>query len=72
MRRLCELQTVRAGIVDNRAEPKTASAAASATASRRALPPRRSSISREIEGVDKAVRETIEQDDELRGNPTSC
>ena len=47
---------------------RTASAAASATASRPAWPPRRSRhfTTAQIEAVDNAIRETIGQDDELR------
>ena len=67
MRRLCELQTVPPASSTTGQSGRTASAAASATASRPALPPRRSSISPADRGIDKAIRETIEQDDELRG-----
>ena len=66
--RLCELQTVRTGIVNNRAEWKNrigsglgdsiATGVAAATIAH---------FTAQIEAVDKAFRETIEQDDELRG-----
>jgi transposase len=66
MRRLCELQTVRAGIVNNRAEWKnrigsglgdsTATSLAAATIEH---------FSAQIVAVDKAIRETIDQDDAL-------
>ena len=68
MRRLCELQTVRTGIVNNRAEWKNrigsglgdsiAISLAAATIEH---------LTAQIEAVDKAIRETIDQDDELRG-----
>ena len=68
MRRLCELQTVRAGIVNNRAEWKnrigsglgdgTATSLAAATIAH---------FTAQLEAIDKAIRETIDQDDELRG-----
>ena len=68
MRRLCELQTVRTGIVNNRAEWKNrigsglgdsiAISLAAATIEH---------FTAQIEAVDKAIRETIDQDDELRG-----
>ena len=68
MRRLCELQTVRAGIVSNRAEWKNrigsgladsiATSLAAATIEH---------FTAQIEAVDKAIRRTIDQDDELRG-----
>jgi transposase len=68
MRRLCELQTVRAGIVSNRAEWKnrigsglgdrTATTLAGATIDH---------LTAQLEAVDKAISETIDQDAELRG-----
>lgn len=68
MRRLCELQTIRAGIVSNRAEWKnrigsgltdgTATALAAATIEH---------FTTQLEAIDKAIRETIDQDVELRG-----
>ncbi|HKM71661.1 MAG TPA: IS110 family transposase [Stellaceae bacterium] len=68
MRRLCELQTVRAGIVSNRAEWKnrigsglgdrTATTLAGATIDH---------LTAQLEAVDKAISETIDQDTELRG-----
>jgi transposase len=67
MRRLCELQTVRAGIVSNRAEWKNrlgsglgdgiATSLAVATIEH---------FTAQIKAVDKAIREAIDQDDELR------
>jgi transposase len=67
-RRLCELQTVRTGIVNNRAEWKNrigsglsdsiAIGLAAATIAH---------FTAQIEAVDNAIRETIDQDDELRG-----
>ena len=68
MRRLCELQTVRAGIVGNRAEWKnrigsgltdgTSTALAAATIEH---------FTAQLKAVDKAIKETIDQDVELRG-----
>jgi transposase len=68
MRRLCELQTIRAGIVSNRAEWKnrigsgltdgTATTLAAVTIEH---------FTTQLEAVDKAIRETIDQDVELRG-----
>jgi len=67
MRRLCELQTVRAGIVNNRAEWKNrlgsglgdsiATSLAVATIEH---------FTAQINTIDKAIREAIDQDDELR------
>jgi transposase len=67
MRRLCELQTVRAGIVKNRTEWKnrlgsglgdsTATQLAAATIEH---------FTHQLEAVDRAISETIEQDAELR------
>jgi transposase len=68
MRRLCELQTVRTGMVNNRAEWKNrmgsgledsiATSLAAATIEH---------FTAQIEAVDTALRTTIDQDDELRG-----
>ena len=68
MRRLCELQTIRAGIVSNRAEWKnrigsgltegTAITLATATIEH---------FTAQLEAIDKAIKETIDQDVELRG-----
>jgi len=68
MRRLCELQTVRAGLIRNRAEWKnrlgsglgdsTATAVAAMTIEH---------FTRQLETVDRAIGETIDQDGELRG-----
>jgi transposase len=68
MRRLCELQTVRAGIVSNRAEWKnragsglgdtTAASVAAATIEH---------FTSQLKAIDKAIAETIDQDPELRG-----
>jgi transposase len=68
MRRLCELQTVRAGIVSNRAEWKnrigsglsdsTATMLAAATIEH---------FTTQLEATDTAIGETIDQDAELRG-----
>jgi transposase len=67
MRRLCELQTVRAGIISNRAEWKnrlgsglgdsTATQLAAATIEH---------FTRQLEAVDQAIGETIDQDVTLR------
>ena len=67
MRRLCELQTVRTGIVNNRAQWKNrigsglgdsiATGLAAATIAH---------FTAQIEAVDNAICETIDQDDELR------
>ena len=67
MRRLCELQTLRAGIVNNRAEWKNrlgsglgdsiATSLAVATIEH---------FTAQINTIDKAIREAIDQDDELR------
>jgi transposase len=67
MRRLCELQTVRAGIVGNRAEWKnrigsgltdgTATTLAAATIEH---------FTAQLKAIDKAIKETIDQDVELR------
>ncbi len=68
MQRLCELQTVRAGIVNNRAEWKnrlgsglsdsTATTLAAATIEH---------FTGQLEAIDRAIGETIDQDAELRG-----
>jgi transposase len=68
MRRLCELQTVRAGIVSNRAEWKnracsglgdiTATSVAAATIEY---------FTSQLKAIDQAIAETIDQDPELRG-----
>jgi transposase len=68
MRRLCELQTVRAGIVSNRAEwmnrvgsglgDNTATSVATATIEH---------FTSQLDAIDKAIAETIDQDPELRG-----
>jgi transposase len=68
MRRLCELQTVRAGIVSSRAEWKNrigsgltdgiATTLAAATIEH---------FTTQLEAIDKAIKETIDQDVELRG-----
>ena len=67
MRRLCELQTVRAGMVGNRAEWKnrigsgltdgTATTLAAATIEH---------FTAQLKAIDKAIKETIDQDVELR------
>jgi len=67
MRRLCELQTVRAGIVSNRVEWKnrigsglgdsTATTLAAATIEH---------FNNQLEAIDRAIGETIDQDAELR------
>jgi transposase len=68
MRRLCELQTIRAGIVRNRAEWKNriGSGLADATATRLAAATIEHFTTR-LEAIDKAIAETIDQDAELRG-----
>jgi transposase len=68
MRRLCELQTVRAGIVGGRTEWRnrigsglgddTATKLAAATIEH---------FTRQLKAIDKAIAETIDQDAELRG-----
>jgi transposase len=68
MRRLCELQTVRAGIISNRAEWKnrlgsglgdsTATQLATATIEH---------FTRQLEALDQAIGETIDEDVTLRG-----
>ena len=69
MRRLCELQTIRAGIVSNRAEWKnrigsgltdgTAITLATATIEH---------FTAQLEAINKAIKEAIDQDVELRGS----
>ena len=68
MRRLCELQTIRAGIVSNRAEWKNriGSGLADATATRLAAATIEH-FTTQLEAIDKAIAETIDQDAELRG-----
>jgi transposase len=68
MRRLCELQTVRAGIVGSRTEwsnragsglrDNTATELAAATIKH---------FTRQLEAIDRAIAETIDQDADLRG-----
>jgi transposase len=67
MRRLCELQTVRAGIVGNRAEWKNriSSGLGDSTATSLAV----ATIEHftcQLEAIDQAIDETIDQDSELR------
>src|SRR3984885_7940250 len=68
MRRLCELQTIRAGIVSNRAEWKNRIGSGLADA-----PPNRLAaatiehFTTQLEAIDKAIAKTIDQDAELRG-----
>src|SRR5580692_11209192 len=68
MRRLCELQTIRAGIVSNRAEWKNriGSGLADATATRLAAATIEH-LTTQLEAINKAIAETIDQDAELRG-----
>lgn len=68
MRRLCELQTIRAGIVSNRAEwtNRIGSGLADATATRLAAATIEH-FTTQLEAIDKAIAETIDQDAELRG-----
>ena len=68
MRRLCELQTVRAGIISNRAEWKNriGSGLGDSIATRLAAATIEH-FTAQIEAVDRAIGETIDQDDELRG-----
>ena len=64
---LCELQTVRAGIVDSRTEWKNrlGSGLGDSTATGGGHDDR--AFHRQLEAVDRAIGETIDQDDELRG-----
>ena len=68
MRRLCELQTVRAGIVSNRAEwnNRIGSGLADSTATRLAAATIEHFTS-QLAAIDRAIGETIDQDAELRG-----
>ena len=68
MRRLCELQTVRAGIVSNRAEwnNRIGSGLGDSTATRLAAATIEHFTS-QLEAIDRAIGETIDQDAELRG-----
>ena len=68
MRRLCELQTIRAGIVSNRAEwqNRIGSGLADGTATRLAAATIEHFTS-QLKAIDKAIAETIDQDAELRG-----
>jgi hypothetical protein len=68
MQRLCELQTIRAGIVSNRTEWKNriGSGLADATATRLAAATIEH-FTTQLEAIDKAIAETIDQDAELRG-----
>src|ERR1700712_1347304 len=68
MRRLCELQTVRAGIVKNRTEWKNriGSGLGDSMATKLAAATIEHFTSR-LEAVDRAIGETIDQDAELRG-----
>jgi transposase len=68
MRRLCESQTIRAGIVSNRAEWKNriGSGLTDGTATKLAAVTIEH-FTNQLEAVDKAIRETIDQDVELRG-----
>ena len=68
MRRLCELQTIRAGIVSNRAEWKNrvGSGLADAFATKLAAATIEH-FTNQLEAVDKAIAETIDQEAELRG-----
>jgi transposase len=68
LRRLCELQTVRAGILKNRAEWKNriASGLGDSTAIRLAAMTIEH-LTTQLEAIDRAIGETIDQDAELRG-----
>ena len=68
MRRLCELQTVRAGIVSNRAEWKNriGSGLGDSTATKLAAATIEH-FTTQLEAIDRAIGETIDQDVELRG-----
>ena len=68
MRRLCELQTVRAGIVKNRTEWKNriGSGLGDSIATKLAAATIEHFTS-QLEAVDRAISETIDQDAELRG-----
>lgn len=67
MRRLCELQTVRSGIVKNRAEWKNRIASGLADGIAASLAAATiDHFTAQIEAVDEAIRQTIDQDDELR------
>jgi transposase len=67
MRRLCELQTVRAGILKNRAEwqNRIASGLGDSTATRLAAMTI-DHFTTQLEAIDHAIDETIDQDTELR------
>src|ERR1700709_552778 len=68
MRRLCELQTIRAGIIKNRTEWKNriGSGLGDSIATKLAAATIEHFTSR-LEAVDRAIGETIDQDAELRG-----
>jgi transposase len=67
MRRLCELQTVRAGIVSSRTQWKNRSGSALVDATARALAAATiDHFTSQLEAVDKAIAETIAQDPDLR------
>jgi transposase len=68
MRRLCELQTVRAGILRNRAEwqNRITSGLGDSTATRLAAMTIEH-FTAQLEAIDRAITETIDQDIELRG-----
>jgi transposase len=68
LRRLCELQTVRAGILKNRAEWKNriASGLGDSTAIRLAAMTIEH-LTTQLEAIDRAIGETIDQDAALRG-----
>jgi transposase len=67
MRRRCELQTIRTGIVSNRTEWKNRIGSGLGDSIATSLAAATSEHSTaQIEAVDKAIRETIDQDDELR------
>lgn len=73
MRRLCELQTVRAGILRNRVEwqDRVASGLGDSTATPLAAMTI-DHFTTQLEAIDRAICETIDQDAELRSRPTCC
>jgi transposase len=67
MRRLCELQTVRAGIVSNRAEWKNRLGSGLSDSTATGLAAEMIEyFTRQLEAIDQAIGETIDQDAELR------
>src|SRR5271155_3167196 len=68
MRRLCELQTVRAGIIRSRTEWKNRSGSglSDSTATKLAAATI-THFTRQLEAIDRAIGETIDQDAELHG-----